>query len=62
MTALRTYLNDSAVDGLISWSQQKAAAEEFKLTVAEVEAVILQIGLLPVRYQRNQQMISTLLM
>jgi len=60
MTALRTYLNDSAVDGLISWSQQKAAAEEFKLTVAEVEAVILQIGLLPVRYQRNQQMISTI--
>jgi molybdopterin/thiamine biosynthesis adenylyltransferase len=57
--ALQNFLKEHAVDNLISWRQQQDAAERFQLTVAEVEEVILQAGLLPARYQRNQQMIST---
>jgi molybdopterin/thiamine biosynthesis adenylyltransferase len=59
MDALRIFLKENAVDKMISWQQQLTAAEKFRLTVAEVEAVILQAELLPARYQRNQQMIST---
>lgn len=59
MVALKTFLKESAVAGLISWQRQQEAAEKFRLSVAEVEAVILQAELLPARYQRNQQMIST---
>jgi molybdopterin/thiamine biosynthesis adenylyltransferase len=59
MTALQTFLKENAVGGLISWQLQQRAAEKFQLTVAEVETVILQAELLPARYQRNQQMIST---
>ncbi len=59
MTALQTFLKEHAVGGLISWQLQQRAAEKFQLTVAEVETVILQAELLPARYQRNQQMIST---
>jgi molybdopterin/thiamine biosynthesis adenylyltransferase len=59
MATLQTFLKESAVDDLISWQQQQVAAEQFQLTVAEVETVILQAELLPARYQRNQQMIST---
>lgn len=59
MTTLNAYLQDNAVGQLIPWPLQQSAAEKFHLTVAEVEMVILQAGLLPARYQRNQQMIST---
>jgi len=59
MVALQAFLNGNAAGHLVSWTQQQAAAEKFRLTIAEVEAVILQAGLLPARYQRNQQMIST---
>ena len=59
MTALQTFLKEHAVGGLISWQLQQRAAEKFQLAVAEVETVILQAELLPARYQRNQQMIST---
>jgi molybdopterin/thiamine biosynthesis adenylyltransferase len=59
MTTLQTFLKENAVGGLISWQLQQRAAEKFQLTVAEVETVILQAELLPARYQRNQQMIST---
>jgi len=59
MSELLTYLQENAVGQLVAWSQQQAAAEQFGLTVAAVELAILQAGLLPARYQRNQQMIST---
>ena len=59
MFLLQAFLKEKAVDGLIPWQQQQAAAEKFQLTVSEMETVILQAGLLPARYQRNQQMIST---
>lgn len=59
MPPLQTFLKENAVGGLISWQLQQRAAEEFQLTVAEVETVILKAELLPSRYQRNQEMIST---
>jgi molybdopterin/thiamine biosynthesis adenylyltransferase len=59
MTPLATFLAAKALTGLISWRDQCQAAEDFALTLAEVEETILASGLLPARYQRNQQMIST---
>ena len=59
MEALRTLLEQGAEGGLLPWAQQLAAAERFGLSVAAVEAASLEAGLLPARYQRNQQMIST---
>lgn len=59
MEALQAFLKDNAADGLICWQHQQEAAEKFQRTLAEVETVILQMELLPARYQRNQQMIST---
>lgn len=57
--ALQDLLTRQAVDGLISWEQQQNAARQFGLGVADVEREILALGLLPARYQRNRQMIST---
>ena len=59
MAELQTFLKNNAADGLISWQHQQQAAAQFGLSLAEVEDVILQAELLPARYQRNQQMIST---
>jgi molybdopterin/thiamine biosynthesis adenylyltransferase len=58
MAALQDYLKEVAAGQLISWPQQLAAAEKFRLSIADVECAILQAELLPARYQRNQQMIS----
>jgi molybdopterin/thiamine biosynthesis adenylyltransferase len=60
MDTLKTFINEDAFGGLVSWKKQQQAAEKFQLTVSEVESVILQANLLPARYQRNQQMISTM--
>ena len=59
MEALQTFLKDNVAGDLISWQHQQQAAEKFQLTVAEIEDAILQAELLPARYQRNRQMIST---
>lgn len=59
MTPLADFLTGQAVSGLLSWQDQCRAAKDFGLTLAAVEETILEIGLLPARYQRNQQMIST---
>lgn len=59
MTPLATFLQAKATSGLISWHDQSLAAENFGLTLAAMEGRILELGLLPARYQRNQQMIST---
>lgn len=56
---LRTFLKESAEGDLLSWQRQLAAAERFGLSLAEVERAILEMGLLPARYQRNRRMIST---
>jgi molybdopterin/thiamine biosynthesis adenylyltransferase len=59
MTPLSTFLQEKAASGLISWNDQQLATDLFGLTLAIVEGTILETGLLPARYQRNQQMIST---
>lgn len=59
MTALLEVLKAQATDGLVSWQAQQEAAKTFELSLADVERAILEAGLLPARYQRNQQMIST---
>jgi len=59
MKELKTFLLEQASEGLVSWTCQQQASEQFNSSLAEVEETILQAGLLPARYQRNQQMIST---
>lgn len=59
MEELQAFLKNNAAGGFISWQQQQSAAKKFHRTLADVEIAILQMGLLPARYQRNQQMIST---
>lgn len=58
MAPLKAYLSGLACDGLVSGSDQLAAAAHFELSFAEVEAAILDLGLCPARYQRNRQTIS----
>lgn len=59
MAALQDFLKAQASGELVSWQAQQEAAKRFALSLAEVEAAMLEAGLLPARYQRNQQMIST---
>jgi molybdopterin/thiamine biosynthesis adenylyltransferase len=59
MDALQTFLKENSSNGLISWSLQQQAAGKFQRSLAAVEALILEMDLLPARYQRNQKMIST---
>ena len=59
MATLLEFLHTQATGGLISWQTQQQAAARFSLSLADVETAMLEAGLLPARYQRNQQMIST---
>ncbi len=59
MEGLQTFFKAGAIGDLIPWPLQREAAERFALTLAEVEEAILAADLLPARYQRNRQMIST---
>ena len=54
-----TFLKEWARDGLLPWSAHCAAVKHFGLTHATVEALALENGLFPARYQRNRNMIST---
>lgn len=51
-------LREVASEGRVSWQSQCDAAEGYDLTVAEVEAEILAAGLMPTRYQRNQNTLT----
>jgi molybdopterin/thiamine biosynthesis adenylyltransferase len=59
MAALRTYLEEHAAGDLVPWSCQVEAAERFALPLSEVERAMLEIDLLPARYQRNRETVST---
>jgi molybdopterin/thiamine biosynthesis adenylyltransferase len=59
MPGLSEYLRENAQGDLIPWNVQAEAARRFGLSLAEVEERILAVGLLPARYQRNRQTIST---
>lgn len=58
MGELLNYLLPRTEDGLLPWGVQKEAAAVFGRSLAEVEEIALQGGILPARYQRNRIMIS----
>lgn len=53
-----TFLKEWTRDGLLPWSAQCAAVKHFDLSHHAVEALALENGLFPARYQRNRSMIS----
>lgn len=59
MEILKEFLQSRAVEGVFPWAAQIEAAGAFDLTVREIEEYALHLGLLPLRYQRNQRTIST---
>jgi molybdopterin/thiamine biosynthesis adenylyltransferase len=59
MGDLMTFLRGWAEGDLLPWLRQKEAAGLFGLTIGEVEEAALEAGLLPARYQRNRNTIST---
>ncbi|RNC67816.1 MAG: HesA/MoeB/ThiF family protein [Desulfuromonadales bacterium] len=59
MQSLETHLREHAEGDLVPWRCQVDAAEHFALTLAEAEGAILELGLLPARYQRNREMLTT---
>ena len=59
MDPVVTFLQDKSNDGLLPFSIQDKAATRYSLSLAEIEEISLTHGILPARYQRNQEMIST---
>ena len=59
MERLDDYFREHAEGDLLPWRCQVEAADRFHLSLAQVEEAILEQGLLPARYQRNRQCIST---
>ncbi|WP_026840089.1 HesA/MoeB/ThiF family protein [Citrifermentans bremense] len=53
-----TFLKESTQGGMLSWSAQSQAVVQFGLRCHEVEALALENGIFPARYQRNRNMIS----
>ncbi|MHB8058279.1 MAG: HesA/MoeB/ThiF family protein [Desulfuromonadaceae bacterium] len=53
------FIREQLTVGMLPWSAQNAAAERFACSLAEVEELALENGILPARYQRNRNMIST---
>ncbi len=56
---LRGFILKEAQGDLLPCSAQVAASERFNLSLNKVEEVALELGVLPARYQRNRQTIST---
>jgi molybdopterin/thiamine biosynthesis adenylyltransferase len=52
------FLQKNAEDGLLPFSVQQEAGQQFSLHLAEVEEIALAHDLLPARYQRNRAMLS----
>ncbi len=59
MEPLDAFLSAHAEDGLLPWSMQVEAASRFEMSLKEVEERALLLDLLPLRYCRNQQALST---
>ena len=58
MDRVLAFLKERIHDDLLPWSAQDSAAGQFGLSHAAVEALALQNGIGPARYQRNRNMIS----
>lgn len=59
MCEVGRWLALKAHEGLLGLTDQLSAANEFSISVAAVEKIALQQGILPARYQRNRQLLST---
>ena len=59
MDELSVFLMSNAEGDLFLPSWQAEAMERFDMSCAKVEEAILEVGLLPARYQRNRQMFSS---
>lgn len=58
METLPAFVRDYADGVLLPWHRQVEAAGRFGATLAQVEEVALERGILPSRYQRNRNAIS----
>ncbi|MDA8429122.1 MAG: HesA/MoeB/ThiF family protein [Geobacteraceae bacterium] len=58
MGTLPIFVRDHAESQLLSWQRQVEAADRFGVTLAQVEGVALERGILPARYQRNRKALS----
>ncbi len=58
MGTLPIFVRDHAVGQLLPWQRQVEAAGRFGVTLAQVEGVALERGILPARYQRNRKALS----
>lgn len=58
MDTLPIFVRDHAEGQLLSWQRQVEAAGRFDATLAQVEEVALERGILPARYQRNRKAMS----
>lgn len=58
MEKLVDYLSRQAAGAFLPWAAQCEGAERFGKSIHEVEAAILGMGLLPMRYRRNRETIS----
>jgi len=58
MDSLPIFIRDHADAQLLSWDHQIEAAKRFDVSLAQVEEIALERGILPARYQRNRQAIS----
>ena len=59
MPNIKDDLRKAAQGDLLPWVAQIATAERFGVSVAAVEEAALEEGLLPARYQRNRNTLST---
>lgn len=59
MPSLQEFLARQAQGDLVPWPVQLEAASRYHSSIREIEMEILNCGLLPARYQRNRQTIST---
>lgn len=59
MCEVGRWLSLMAHEGLLSLTDQRSAASKFSISFAAVEKIALQQGILPARYQRNRQLLST---
>jgi molybdopterin/thiamine biosynthesis adenylyltransferase len=55
---LSGWLKSSAENDLVPWNKSREAARRFNLTHHEIEKKILELNLLPKRYQRNRNTIQ----
>lgn len=58
MLEVLNFLQERLQGGLIPWSAQSEAVDKFGLRHHEVEALALENGIFPARYQRNRNMIG----